>query len=134
MRLFYLTHDGKEFNQAFKFEGDLVAGYASLLTSSPCQFSIEALEETELLLLPFKEITELFDKDHSLERLGRKVAEQHFLNKEKREAAFLLLNAKERYEELLKERPNINQRVPQYHIASYLGITAEGLNRLLKDL
>lgn len=134
VRLFYVTHDGKDFNQVFKFEGDLVAGYASLLTKNPCQFSIEALEETKLIQLPFKKITELYESSQGLERLGRKVAEQHFLNKEKREASFLLLNAKSRYQELLIERPNIHQRVSQYHIASYLGITAESFNRLLKDL
>lgn len=134
LRLFYLTHDGKEYNQSFKLEGELVAGYASLLTSTPCQFTIEAMEDCELIQMPFKMITDLYEKDSCWERLGRKVAEQHFLNKEEREASFLLLDAKARYQKLLKDRPGIEKRVPQYHIASFLGITASAFNRLIKEI
>lgn len=134
VRLYYLTRDGKEYNQSFKFEGELVAGYASLLTQRPCQFTIEAMEETKVILLPFIKMTELYEKDPCWERLGRMVAEQHFLNKEEREASFLLLDAKARYQKLLKDKPEIEKRVPQYHIASFLGITASAFNRLIKEI
>ena len=133
-KLYYLAHSSKKSIQSFKFEGELVAGYASLLTNTPSNFSIEALEDSVVALLPFKKMTELYDEDPSWERLGRKVAEQHFLNKEAREASFLMLDAKTRYLNLIKERPTIIKRIPQCHIASFLGITASAFNRLVKGL
>ena len=134
VRLFYLTHDEREFNQTFKFQGDLVAGYASLLTGEPMSFSIEALEDGEYLTFPFAKLTSLYEQNSCWERLGRKVAEQHFLNKESREASFLLLDAKSRYLKFIKGRPGVEKRIPQYHIASFLGVTASAFNRLFKEL
>ena len=132
VRLYYVTPEGKEFNQTFKFEGDLVSGYASLIMSQKSWYFIETMETTETFFLEYKVLLEFFGRHACWERLGRKIAEEHYIRKERREFAFLSLSAEQRYQQMLEERPKYMERVPQYHVASYLGITAPAFNRLLK--
>jgi hypothetical protein len=72
----------------------------------------------------------LYDKYPKIERLARILAEYFFVRKEKREIELVTLEAKERYAIFQKEHPKLEQRIPQYHIASYLGITPTQLSRI----
>jgi hypothetical protein len=72
----------------------------------------------------------LYNTFPALERFARKLAESYFVLKEKREIELVLLEAGERYLIFQKEFPGLENRIPQYHIASYLGITPTQLSRI----
>ena len=133
-RQFYTNKDNHEFNHSFVFENELMGGYPSLLRKRPSTYSIQAMEECDLLIINWEEFESFFSKHICWERLVRKVAEKNYLQKIQRESAFLLKDARERYEEVCEYEPDVIERVPQYHLASYLGITASALNRIIKKM
>ncbi|WP_428672356.1 Crp/Fnr family transcriptional regulator [Roseibium sp.] len=130
VRFYYLTADGKEFNKSFATAGGVVTCLSSFLEGAPSSFHTQALEDTELVALPMELARQLPARDRAWERLISTVIAQLALRKERREAAFLLQSASERYEAFLREFPEVAQRLPQYHVASYLGITPVALSRI----
>jgi len=134
VRFFYLTEDGKEFNKHFAMENGFAGSFYSLILSEPCGFSIQALERTETIVLPNRVLNEFYDRHACWERLGRKNAEYLALIKEKRERELLLDSLETRYRRFLKEFPGLSDRMPQYHIASYLGVTDVALSRVRKKI
>lgn len=134
VRFFYLTDEGKEFNKAFAMENDFVGSFSAMTCNAPCRFSVQALEKTEVLVMPVRIIQNGYERHPSWERVGRRHAERVAIKKEIREGEFLLDSAEKRYCRLLSEYPTIIDRVRQYHIASYLGITDVALSRIRKKI
>lgn len=130
IRAFYRNNEGLEYNKHFFVSNSLVGGYSSLITSSPNKIIQQALVDCELLVADYNKITGLYDQFPDLERMARRLAELYFVNKEQREIEIVLLEADERYMIFQKEYPELEQLIPQYHIASYLGITATQLSRI----
>jgi hypothetical protein len=92
----------------------------------------QILEEfgEKLYITYFQNINRLYDKYPHIERSARILAEYLFVKKEKREIELVTLEVKERYAIFQKEHLNLEQLIPQYHIASYLGITPTQLSRI----
>ncbi|WP_044203594.1 Crp/Fnr family transcriptional regulator [Flammeovirga sp. OC4] len=134
IRAFYLNEEGKEYNKQFFVGPSLIGPYTSLLTNTPNLIPQQALTDCEILEAEYKDIEALYSKHHALEKLGRKIAEHYFLEKEKKELEMGLLEGEERYVIFQKEFPNLEQQIPQYHIASYLGISATQLSRIRKGI
>ena len=134
VRQFYVTEDGSEFNHAFNFENRLMAGYPSLLTATPSNYFIQAMEKTNLLVMKYSEFIQFYDRHACWERLGRVAAESNYVDKVIREHGLLIKDARTRYLDTITLHPEIGTRVPQYHLASYLGITASALNRIIKKI
>lgn len=134
VRFFYSTEDGKEFNKHFAMENGFAGSFHSLILHKPCSFFIQALEKTEIIVLPNHILNEFYDRHPSWERLGRKNAEQLALIKEAREKELLLDSLEIRYRRFLKQFPGLADRIPQYHIASYLGVTDVALSRIRKKI
>lgn len=134
LRQFYTTIDGKEFNKSFSLEDEPCGSFRSSLTQTPSRFSIQALEPSAVLQIRFDQLFALFDQDRHWERLGRKAAEYQTLINEAREAEFLLDDATVRYVNFRQQYPNLEKRITQYHIASYLGITNVALSRIRKKI
>lgn len=130
LRFIYQTTDGKEFNKSFIAENQFTAAYSAFLTGMPARFSIQALEECHLLICDLHIVVNMFDRHGCWERLGRILAEQLFIKKEAREAEFLLDDAETRYHNFRETHPGLEDRLAQYHIASYLGITPVALSRI----
>lgn len=130
MRAFYRTEDGKEYNKHFFQEPCFIGGYASFISGQPNQIIQEALTDCEILVADYGKLTSLYDKHPDLERMSRKLAEYFFVQKEQREVEIVLLDADERYAIFQKQFANLEQQIPQYHIASYLGITPTQLSRI----
>jgi hypothetical protein len=86
-------------------------------------FYIQALDTCECCFLAYDAFTALCDQYREWERLGRHLLEQLVIKKERREADVLLLSPQERYLQFLREYGEMADRIPNYHIASYLGIT-----------
>lgn len=129
---YYLTLEGRKFIKEFSEENSLIGAYASYLTGEPAQFSIQALEDSVVVQFNLKKISKSIGHLVAYERLRRQIAEMVFLKREKREYEFLCLEAKGRYNAFASEFPQLLNRVPQYLIAEYLGVTPVTLNRIIK--
>lgn len=130
MRLFYIRADGEEFTKSFLPEGEIVGAYSALLRREPSRLWIDALEDSSLLAAPYREYTRLAEIHPCWQIINRKIAEALFIKKEQREASLLLDNAETRYRTFLAEYPNLEHRLKQHQIASYLGITSVSLSRI----
>jgi len=126
--------NGNEVTLHFAFEGDWVNNNLSRLNNSPSTVNIKAIEDSEMLVLKQKDLTELYLKIPKIERLGRILTEQAFVKFVEQTIDFQVLSAKERYENLLKNNPEIFQKVQLYHIANYLGIAPKSLSRIRKEI
>ncbi|MEM6326445.1 MAG: Crp/Fnr family transcriptional regulator [Bacteroidota bacterium] len=134
LRFYYPGEDGRESNKAFVAEGEFAGALASARLGVPLLYGIEALEDTTVLAAPYEAFAALMDREPVFERLGRRLAETILARKERRTRAFLLQSATERYLDLSETRPDLLQRVPQYHLASYLGVTDVHLSRIRREL
>ena len=132
-RSYYIDLEGKEFNKIFLAEYEIASAYIESLKNIPSRLYIQALENTEALVIRFEEIQNLYKRHECWNQVGRKIAENFFILKEQREYEFLLLDAKERYLNFLKDYGQIKDRIPQYHIAAYLGITPVSLSRIINQ-
>ncbi len=130
LRFYYIGDNGTESNKAFISENTFAGSLAAYHLDLPIVYGIQALEATTFLAASFSDFVDLFEKHPIFERLGRKLAEWLLIRKELRARSLLQQQAKERYLEFIKHYSDLVQRVPQYHIASYLGITEVSLSRL----
>lgn len=130
MRAFYRNNEGNEYNKTFFTNYRFVGAYSSLVTGQENLINIQCLSDSIILVADFGEITKLYDDYPKIERLARKLAENKFAIKEKREIELVTLEASELYKIFQKEHPNLENLIPQYHIASYLGITPTQLSRI----
>ncbi len=130
IRAFYRNNEGNEYSKTFFTNSNFVAAYSSLVTGQKSLINIQCLTDCNLLVANFKHLTKLYDQSQNFERLARKLAETKFAIKEKREIELVTLDASERYEIFRKEHPSLENLIPQYHIASYLGITPTQLSRI----
>ena len=130
----YFTKNDQERTCQFFFENAWYTDYESLLTKQPVITSVEALEPTEMLLLPFRELERLYEQSPKFERLGRLFAESTIIKIRNRNLSLLNDSPEERYLQLLTERPKVIGRVPQNIIASFLGIEPETLSRIRKKI
>lgn len=130
MRAFYSKQNGEEYNKTFFVKGSFVGAYSSLVTGSMNLIDIDCLTDCELLVAEYSEILKLYEKYPELETLGRKIAEGFFVSKERREIELVTLEAKDRYKIFKNEFSNLEQLIPQYHIASYLGVSPTQLSRI----
>jgi CRP-like cAMP-binding protein len=122
---------GGESIKAFRAEGELIGAYAEMLQRVPSMTAIEALEPSRVLVFRAGDFRELEQGHVCWERLARRVAEHHFIIKERREQEFLDLSAEERLERFWEEHPHLVGRVPQRDVAAYLGITEVALSRIM---
>jgi CRP-like cAMP-binding protein len=130
LRAYYSNYEGEQYNKTFFTEGSFSGAYSSLVTGEQNLIDIDCLTDCTLYVAEFKDITLLYDNYPKIERLARILAEYFFVRKEKREIELVTLEAKERYAIFQREHPNLEQLIPQYHIASYLGITPTQLSRI----
>lgn len=134
IRAFYRNNEGMEYNKHFFIPHNIVGGYSSLITSTANKIIQQTLTDSTILVASYAEIVKLYDVFPDFERVGRRLAELYFVNKEQREIEIVLLNADQRYLIFCKEYPHLEQLIPQYHIASYLGITPTQLSRIRRKL
>lgn len=132
VRAFFINQEGKDYNKQFFVGQSIIGAYTSLLTGNINLIAQQALTDCVIYTCDFKALTNLYDECPDLERFARKIAEHYFLEKEKKEIEIVLLDASQRYLLFKKEFPTLEQLIPQFHIASYLGISATQLSRIRK--
>jgi len=114
----------------FAFKEWWLGDLASFYQRSPSQLNVQALEDTELLVVNYEAKEELFRKIPALERLFRIIIQKHLTALQSRFLSTISESAEERYHKLLERSPQIELLVPQHQIASYLGILPESLSRM----
>ena len=132
-RVYYLQ-DGKEINTHFCFENEFVMHYDSFLLEKPSRYFIQALEDAEIVVFNLKTLQNAYNSSRNWERFGRIMAEYSYKTTTNRIESFMFMDAEQRYLDILKNQPKILDRIPLYHIASYLGIERESLSRIRKKI
>ncbi|MDO7906289.1 Crp/Fnr family transcriptional regulator [Paenibacillus sp. JX-17] len=132
-RLYYTLADGREYNVVFTVAPDFATAYAAVITGEPAAYSIESMEHSTVIEIPSLVLQSLMDCCRGWERYVRRSLERLYIRKEERERELLYLTAKERYDVFHLKYPGLAARIPQYHIASYLGISPVSLSRLLRQ-
>jgi CRP/FNR family transcriptional regulator, anaerobic regulatory protein len=127
---FYYIKDGEEKITAFFFAGDFVSNYRSFLTGQPSDHYIESMQESVIYKIEKRNLQALYDKHKNIERLGRFIAENLYLGVASRLDSFLFDSPKQRYEALIRRDSKLLQEIPQYMLASYLGVKPETLSRI----
>ena len=132
VRAYYINNLGKEYNKHFFSSPSIIGSYASLITKQKNNVAQQALTDCKIWKAPFYKIENLSHENYEIERLRRTIAENFFLSFEKKELEMAMLDAEQRYSIFRDEYPGIELKIPQYHIASYLGISPTQLSRIRK--
>lgn len=130
LRIMVEDIDGVEHTIHFAMEGQFIAEYAAYILQQPSMGVIQALENTEVVILPRKSIEWGYAHMTEGNKLGRLIAEYYFIYQDTRIRNTYVRSAVERYNTITDIFPNIHNRAPQHMIASYLGITPIHLSRL----
>jgi CRP-like cAMP-binding protein len=133
-RYVYLNEKGDEFTKAIMPENSFISSYSAMVMGKPSFFSVEALEDSQVLEIAWSDFSRLPEHDVFWLRFLLKLIEKGYITKEKRERDLLLLDAETRYRNFLLEFPGMEQRVRQGIIASYLGIQPETLSRIRRKI
>ncbi len=133
VREFVLT-DGEEKTTAFYTEDQWVISLNNFSGPEPVNHNLICMEDTTLVVSNEKEAQDMFKIFPRFETISRAVIEDYFSKQKNILTAFLTDTPEQRYLKLIQTRPDLFQRVPQYHIASYIGIKPESLSRIRKKL
>lgn len=134
LRSFTIDDKGNEHILQFGLQGWWVADLYSFLTGEASEYNIEALEDSELLLITKPSWDLLLKEVPAFERYFRILIQNNLIATQRRLMGTMSTTAEERYNKLLQDFPDISQRVPQHMIASYIGVTRETLSRLRSQL
>ncbi|TBR42251.1 Crp/Fnr family transcriptional regulator [Marinomonas agarivorans] len=133
-RAYTVNKKGQEYNKMFFNECMFPGPMTALLTNTSSQFSIEALEDSTVVCIDFKSYRKLLETQHDLKMLHILYLEKNWLLvKDVRETELVQEDAKVRYLRFIRENQALAKRIPQYHIASHLGITPTQLSRIRKQ-
>lgn len=133
-RTFFSDNKGQEHVIMFAIEDWWTSDIGSFITQTPADYNVQCIEVTEVIQFVHHNQEGLFQKIPKLERLFRQMLEKALVSSQKRIVRNFSLTAKEQYLHFKKQYPTIEQRVPQYMIASYLGITKEFLSKIKSQL
>jgi CRP-like cAMP-binding protein len=133
LRSFFIDSKGVEHVYQIRMDNNWIGDIDSYFTRQKSKYNIEALEDSNLLRISVDRIDQLFIEIPNLERYFRILFQKAYVNALNRLSSTMWDTAIDRYNEMLKEHPEIFQRVPLVHIASYLGITPESLSRIRKQ-
>lgn len=130
VRSYYLKEDGKEITQWFFSVGKFMSSVDSFFQQRPSLYYLETLEDSVVYSISKDKMDLLFSKYHKMEQLGRLASIEMLTKVVNKLNAIQFQSARERYEYMLAEFPDISHRVPLGYIASYLGMTSETLSRI----
>ncbi len=132
IRVLINDNEGNEHTIHFALENQFIADYSNFIQKQPSIYSLQTLEETEVVVLPRSAIEWGYKNLTDGQKMGRLIAEYYFIYQDDRIKNLYVRTPKQRYDTITEVFPNIHNRVPQHMIASYLGITSIHLSRLKK--
>ncbi len=123
-------YNGNEICISFSIENSFFSSYVSFLTREPSEYQIFALEDTIVESIDYESLQKAYSLSGDNQKNGREIAEQLYINANKRILSLISKTAEERYVEFVEEYPGFLQRIPLKYLASYLGITPVSLSRI----
>ena len=129
LRSFFVINN-RELTTFFQLPGSIAVSLMSFLQRIPAIENIQALEDSELIVIRRNDLYDLYMKDWKWQQVGRVLIEKYYIKMEMRSISLQNQTAKERYCDFLKEYPEVIKKAPQNQIASFLGITPETLSRI----
>ncbi|MES9881067.1 MAG: Crp/Fnr family transcriptional regulator [Sedimenticola sp.] len=140
-RSYLIDTEGRDFTWSVHFNAPesniknlFVVDYASFIKSEPSKLGFEALQNTTVVKINKEDVYSLYSSSHYWSNIGRVISEMAYYFTHHRTLSLLTQSAKERYENLVSENISFIENVPQYYVASYLGITPQSLSRLKKEV
>ncbi len=133
IRVMITDQEGTEHTIHFALENQFISDYSSFILQMPSVYTLQALEDSSVIVLPRVAIEWGYAHMKEGQKLGRLIAEYYFIYQDNRIKNMYARTPKERYDSITDVFPNIHNRVPQHMIASYLGITPVHLSRLKKS-
>lgn len=134
LKLYRIDDSGKEHILQFGIKGWWVNDLYAYLTQEPATFFMQAITDSIVLQVHRDQLNKLYDKIHMMDRFFRIKTQHGYVALQERTVNSMSQTAEERYFEFVKRYRVMEQQIPQYMIASYLGITPEHLSTLRKDL
>lgn len=130
LRNFYFDRKGNDITHWFSKEEMIVTSLSSFFKKEPSEFAIEALEDTTVRALTYEQLEKTIENSVQLERFGRLLMTESMITLSKKVIDLQTKTAEERYNELIKNYPNIFQRTKLKYLASYLGVAQQSLSRI----
>jgi len=134
-RIYYHDPNTEEYKNIYFFsENQFVVSFRSFVSRNPCWYFIEAMEDSEIFFISYQDLNGLYETHPNWGTFGRLLAESFFNLAQTRTEEFIFFSHEQRYTRLLEQHPHIIERIPAYHISSYLGITNPSLSRIRKRI
>ena len=134
LRSFYISNKGEEITYCITFPNNLMTAYSSFITGQSTDENIQAITSVELLIVPKNKIDDLASKNPNWMKFLKVVAEQQYIELEKRIFQLQKNDALQRYADLIKKQPEYIQNIALQYLASYLGITQRHLSRIRREI
>lgn len=134
IRAYMLQENGDEVTLLLRWENQFMASHDNIILQQPSRFIYQAMEDTTLLEIDYDQAQDLLDRNPKLSALRSKFVMDMLAESMLRVESFILLSPEERYRQLIKEKPNIVNRVPDKYLATLLGITPVSLSRIRKRI
>ena len=131
---YYINSDGIEKTNYFNKENEFVCDYVSFLTQIPSYVNIQALEDTTAWIISHEGMQQFYKEVTTGERFGRLGIEEVFVNVVSQIGSLYTDSPEVRYHKFISNYPDVGQRIPQYYIASYVGIKPQSLSRIRKRI
>lgn len=132
--MYAVTENAKEHIIQFSIEDEWISDLSSLYSRSPSKLFIEALEPSIILQIKHEDLLNLFSSYHKFDRNFRIIIERVYIKLQERMLENISSSAQHRYEQFVKNNPDLARRLPGTQIASYLGITPEFLSKIRKAI
>lgn len=131
---YYINYDGEDKTYSFAQENNFVCNNESFIPQTPSTKIIQALEDCKILQISYDDLQLFYKSIREGERFGRLVTEQIFIQTLQDLTSFYTDTPEYRYEKFIKKHPDLQQRISQYHIASYVGVKPQSLSRIRKRI
>lgn len=134
IRVYLVKPNGEEITMELNWEDQIVACQDAILLNKPSRFTYQAMEDTDLLEIEYDALQALLERTPKLESTRKYFLMNMLAQSLDRIESFVLLSPEERYRQLVEQKPNIINRVPNKYIATFLGITPVSLSRLRRRM
>ncbi|MDR6565612.1 Crp/Fnr family transcriptional regulator [Chitinophaga ginsengisegetis] len=134
IRYHSIKDSGEDVTLDFGKENEFTCNYESFLDHSPSQRSIQCIEPTEILAISYENLQLIYSKVKEGEKFGRLICEYLYLQAIKKVSSFYGDQPEQRYLHFINSYPDLQQRIPQYYISSFVGVKPPSLSRIRKRL
>ena len=134
LRSFCVDKEGKDHTLQFAIKDWWISDFIAMYNHEPASLTVECITDSTVIEFNAQKLAQIYLQFPEFEPFQRKTLERHVVSLHKRILNQLQLTASERYNLFLKQYPNIEQHVSNYHIASYLGITQQSLSRIRAEI